>query len=69
MSKEEKSDRKNRSFQFEQNMDLDEEATRELIDIQLRGAGWEADSKSLTYANGIRPEKGKNLAIAEWKIG
>ena len=25
-----------------------------------------ADSVSLTFANGARPQKGKNLAIAEW---
>ncbi len=40
--------------------------TRRLIDAQLRAAGWEVDSEQLTYGNGIRPQKGKNLAIAEW---
>lgn len=45
---------------------LNEEQTRELIDEQLRQAGWEADSKQLTYAAGARPEKGRNQAIAEW---
>jgi type I restriction enzyme R subunit len=45
---------------------LDEAATRTLIDRQLREAGWEADSKVLTYERGVRPTKGKNLAIAEW---
>lgn len=45
---------------------LDEASTRELIDQQLRLAGWEADSKALTYGQGTRPEKGKNRAIAEW---
>jgi type I restriction enzyme R subunit len=48
---------------------LDEAATRELIDQQLRQAGWEADSQALRYALGARPEKGKNLAIAEWPTG
>jgi type I restriction enzyme, R subunit len=47
-------------------VELDEPATRELIDAQLRAAGWEADSKGLTYAKGARPEKGANRAIAEW---
>lgn len=45
---------------------LDEADTRTIIDDQLRKAGWEADTEKLTYANGTRPEKGRNLAIAEW---
>jgi type I restriction enzyme R subunit len=45
---------------------LDEAATRQLIDRQLRQAGWEADTVNLRYANGTRPQKGRNLAIAEW---
>ena len=47
-------------------VELDETATRKLIDQQLRDAGWTVDSVELRYANGTRPEKGKNLAIAEW---
>lgn len=45
---------------------LDEAETRELIDAQLRQAGWSADTATLRYSEGVRPEKGKNLAIAEW---
>ncbi|MBI5018031.1 MAG: type I restriction-modification system endonuclease [Deltaproteobacteria bacterium] len=45
---------------------LDEAETRQLIDRQLRQAGWEADSALLRYSAGTRPEKGKNRAIAEW---
>lgn len=45
---------------------LDEKATRELIDQQLREAGWEADSKTLRFSEGTRPEVGRYLAIAEW---
>ena len=45
---------------------LDETETRKLIDHQLRQAGWEADSATLRYSAGARPEKGRNLAIAEW---
>lgn len=45
---------------------LDEADTRLLIDAQLRAAGWEADTLSLTHAAGARPQKGKSLAIAEW---
>ncbi|NPC74033.1 type I restriction-modification system endonuclease [Corallococcus exiguus] len=47
-------------------VELDEADTRKLIDKQLRDVGWTADSGALTYAKGARPEKGKNLAIAEW---
>ncbi|MFS8067286.1 MAG: type I restriction-modification system endonuclease, partial [Byssovorax sp.] len=45
---------------------IDESATRQLIDKQLRDEGWEADSKLLTHALGARPRKGKDQAIAEW---
>lgn len=45
---------------------LDEAATRQIIDLQLIEAGWEADAVRLTYARGARPERGKNKAIAEW---
>jgi type I restriction enzyme, R subunit len=45
---------------------LDEAETRKLIDDQLRQAGWTVDSTTLRFAAGTRPEKGRNLAIAEW---
>ncbi|EGR0606843.1 TPA: type I restriction-modification system endonuclease [Vibrio cholerae] len=45
---------------------LDEALTRILIDQQLTEAGWQADSETFTFKNGTRPEKGKNIAIAEW---
>lgn len=47
-------------------IELDEAATRKLIDQQLRSAGWEVDTDRLTFAKGARPVPGKNLAIAEW---
>jgi len=47
-------------------IDLDEAATRALIDQQLRDSEWEADTKSLRHSAGTRPMKGRNLAIAEW---
>ncbi|SEH15729.1 type I restriction enzyme, R subunit [Sphingopyxis sp. YR583] len=47
-------------------IELDEKSTRVLIDEQLRNAGWEADSAVMRYANGVRPEFGRNMAIAEW---
>jgi type I restriction enzyme R subunit len=46
--------------------DLDEAATRALIDQQLRDAGWEADTNLLRYGAGTRPANGYNMAIAEW---
>ncbi len=47
-------------------LDLDEAETRALIDQQLRDNGWEADTKTLRHGSGIRPAKGRNMAIAEW---
>lgn len=46
--------------------ELDEGETREIIDAQLRDAGWIADTIKLRYASGDRPERGLNKAIAEW---
>lgn len=43
-----------------------EEETRYMIDAQLRKVGWEADSENLRYSKRTRPQKGRNLAIAEW---
>lgn len=47
-------------------MNWTEAQTRCLIDEQLQKAGWEADTKNLRYSKGIRPVKGRNIAIAEW---
>lgn len=47
-------------------IDLDEVDTRRLIDQQLRDAGWEADTENLKHHKGTRPQKGRNIAIAEW---
>jgi type I restriction enzyme R subunit len=47
-------------------INLDEVATRSLIDLQLRQAGWEADTQTLRFSEGTRPAKGRSLAIAEW---
>lgn len=47
-------------------LELDEADTRLLIDVQLQDMGWEADTKALRHSKGTRPEKGRNLAIAEW---
>jgi type I restriction enzyme R subunit len=47
-------------------IDLDEAATRLIIDQHLRDAGWEADTAELRFAKGVRPTPGRNIAIAEW---
>lgn len=48
---------------------LSEAETRQLIDEQLRDAGWEADSVNLNnQTKKTLPEKGRNLAIAEWVL-
>jgi type I restriction enzyme R subunit len=47
-------------------IDLGEAETRTLIDQQLRDRGWEADTRALRYGAGVRPAKGRNMAIAEW---
>ena len=47
-------------------LDLDEAATRRIVDQQLREAGWDVDSETITFNKGVRPQKGRNVAIAEW---
>lgn len=65
-SKEELEKRKEQGKKASKNIDLSEAETRRLIDAQLQSAGWEADTVNLRYSKGTRPEKGKNIAIAEW---
>ncbi|OYS46186.1 type I restriction-modification system endonuclease [Limosilactobacillus reuteri] len=62
-----KVERNHRSQLFAQQHPLSESETRDLIDQQLRAVGWEADTKNIRFTN-TRPQKGKNLAIAEWKF-
>jgi type I restriction enzyme R subunit len=47
-------------------IDIDEKATRAMIDGQLRAAGWRADTTLLRHAAGARPAYGEAVAIAEW---
>lgn len=49
-----------------QQLELDERETRRLIDQQLRDVGWDADTEELRYSQGVRPQKGRYLAIAEY---
>lgn len=51
-------------------IELSEAETRELIDEQLRAAGWVVDTITLNFKkNKSLPEKGKYKAIAEWPCG
>jgi len=59
-------ERKKRTDRATANMKLSEAETRLLIDEQLRKVGWQADTENLRYLKGAQPQKGKNLAIAEW---
>lgn len=43
-----------------------EAETRYMIDEQLRQVGWEANTQEICYVKGVRPAKGRNMAIAEW---
>lgn len=50
-------------------LDMDEAQTRELIDVNLRKMGWEADTKLLNAKiHKTQPERGRNMAIAEWPV-
>jgi len=52
--------------QAAKDIDLDEAATRAIIDERLRTRGWEADTQTLRHSEGTRPVKGKAMAVAEW---
>lgn len=59
-------DRRKRANSSADQINLSEKETRYLIDKQLRKVGWEVDTLNLRYSKGTRPQKGRNLAIAEW---
>jgi type I restriction enzyme, R subunit len=59
-----------RSESSARNIDLDEAETRQLIDAQLRQAGWDADTREINHKlNKTLPKRGRNVAIAEWPVG
>ncbi len=63
-------ERKQRAALNANNINKTEAETRELIDEQLRQAGWECDTNTINFkTNKTLPQKGKNLAIAEWSCG
>lgn len=61
-----KDQRTKRAVQAANQRPKTEAETRLLIDEQLRLVGWDADTAKVRFSEGTRPEKGKNLAIAEW---
>ncbi|WP_158860987.1 type I restriction-modification system endonuclease [Lunatibacter salilacus] len=59
-----------RSQQAAKKIEMSEAETRLLIDEQLRRAGWEVDTHTLNFkSHKTKPQRGKNLAIAEWPCG
>lgn len=64
--KDEAIKRKKIAYTKSNQISISEAETRDLIDEQLRQAGWEADTNAIRYSKDSRPEKGRNLAIAEW---
>lgn len=59
-------DRANKSAEVTEAMEFTEAETRIIIDDQLRKYGWEVDTNNIRYSKGTRPQKGRNLAIAEF---
>lgn len=64
--KEELEKRKEQGKKASRKIELSEAETRRIIDDQLKAAGWEADTVNIRYSKGTMPQKGRNLAIAEW---
>lgn len=59
-----------RSEASARNIDLDEAETRELIDAKLEEAGWEVNTKEINFKiKKTLPMRGRNMAIAEWRVG
>lgn len=57
------------NIQFAKKHKLTEAETRQLIDQQLRSAGWEVDTECLNnWKNQTQPQRGHNMAIAEWVL-
>ncbi len=70
LPKEQEKSYKERSVKAARNIDMSEAETRALIDAQLREARWEVNTQELNYKlKGTLPIKGRNMAIAEWKVG
>lgn len=61
-----RAERARRVAEAENQRPKSEAETRLLIDAAMRDAGWEADTENIRYSKGVRPARGRNLAIAEW---
>lgn len=63
--------RRSKAIESANRIDLTELETRlQLIDDQLRLAGWECDTVELNYkSHKTVPQKGRKMAIAEWPCG
>lgn len=70
-SKDEISNRRKKAQTSAGKINLSEFETRvQIIDEELKKAGWECDTLSVNYkTHKTLPEKGKNKAIAEWPCG
>ncbi|MGG4481267.1 type I restriction-modification system endonuclease [Paenibacillus illinoisensis] len=68
VTSEDKKKRHTKSREAGSAFKLTEAETRLIIDEKLRQAGWEVDSQKLRFGLGTRPEKGRNIAIAEWAL-
>lgn len=62
----EKKERQKQAYKMASQRQKSESETRYMIDEQLRQVGWEADTQVLRYSKGVRPSKGRNIAISEW---
>ncbi len=70
ISTEAKQQRIERAFAKVKKTEESESETRDRIDKQLRDAGWECDTQTLNYkSKKTLPQKGRQMAIAEWKCG
>lgn len=69
LSKPQVDELKAKAYRIADQLELTEKETRAIIDEQLREVGWEADTENLRHAKGARPQKGRNIAIAEWPVG
>lgn len=70
ITEKEKQEKQKRADKAARKIEMSEAETRDLIDAQLRMAGWEADTLRFNYKrNKTLPERNKKIAIAEWPIG
>ena len=65
---EQQQQRRKQAREVASQLKLTEKETRQIIDDQLRNAGWEVNSEELKWP-AVRPEKNRYLAIAEWPCG